>query len=77
MKLYEYMIVYSHDRGMGRACVTKEVEINSYSDIENLNKKITKHNGFEVIIIDFKLLRIYEKTDNIFDEKLGCEINEQ
>lgn len=62
MKLHEYMVVYSHDRGTGRICITRDKEIESYSDVEGIDKTIRNYNGLQsAMTIDFKLLRVYEK----------------
>lgn len=63
MKVYEYMVVYSHDKGIGRICITKDREIKSYTDVECIDKLIKETNGLNAITTDFKLLRIYYKKD--------------
>ena len=64
MTKYEYMIVYQHENGYGRAFVETNFKINSYEDLDRMDKEIEKETGDEsVIITDFKLLRTYESED--------------
>ena len=59
---YEYMVVYSMQNGAGRIQITRTKEINSYSELEELDKYISGYcNIPKVIVTDFKLLRTYEK----------------
>ena len=61
MKKYEYMVTYSHQRGTGRICITRDRPIENYTDVESLDKTIKETNEFRAITTDFKLLRIYEE----------------
>lgn len=38
MKLYEYMVTYCYPGGNGRVDVTIDKEINSYDDVESVDK---------------------------------------
>lgn len=70
MKKYEYMIMYllPNASGSGRVFITRNKEIESHKDIEELDKflrtdeSITgmpKHIKEKVFVSDFKLLRTY------------------
>lgn len=66
MKKYEYMVIYSFKnnftQGTGRVCIVLGNSIQSYSEIEELDKTIRKHHGMEsAFVIDYKLLREYEE----------------
>jgi len=63
---YEYMVVYSHDRGNGRIKINRDKEVESYSDVEDMDKVIRDFNGMEsVFVTDFKLLRIFQESVNL------------
>jgi len=62
---YEYMVIYSHDRGVGRSQITRPAKINSYSDVEELNEDIKRINNMNCIVTYFKLLRVYNKEEAI------------
>ena len=62
---YEYMIIYSIPNGMGRICVTRDNPINSYDDLEELDRFIKEQNGLaNLFVIDYKLLRKFRKREN-------------
>lgn len=71
---YEYMVIYCCEKGTGRICITRDEEILSYDDVEEIDEVIRKQGGFtEAFVRDFKLLRVYEKLKKIF-YKVGSEV---
>ena len=60
MSKYEYMVVYAFNQCLGRICITLNEKVECYQDVEKLDKIIEEHNGKNVIVIDFKLLRTFE-----------------
>ena len=55
---YEYMVVYAHEKGTGRICITRNKKVETYTDVESLDKAINETNGLKVVVTDFKLLQI-------------------
>jgi len=54
------MVVYTHEKGVGRSRVIRNNMIKSYEDIVCLDEDVSKHESFKVIITDFKLLRTFK-----------------
>ncbi|MGJ0846496.1 hypothetical protein ACR77J_07400 [Tissierella praeacuta] len=66
MKMYEYMLIYYLNNGTGRTCVTRNRKIESYKDIEELDKEIRRCSGIDQLFItDFKLIREYEDKEQM------------
>lgn len=62
MKIYEYMVVYSFQNGVGRSRIRTEKPIKTYTDVERLDTVIKESNGMpKAFVTDFKLLRIYKE----------------
>ena len=67
MKLYEYMIIYVFDSGVGRVQFTRGEPIRSYDDVGRVEKVINDEKKLDnLFITDFKLLRVYEKKESEF-----------
>lgn len=62
MEKYEYMVIYSFNQGKGRIQIVTPKPIESYDDVEALDKTIREHNKIDkAFVIDFKLLRKYKE----------------
>ena len=65
MKLYEYMVNYAFNNGIGRIQITKSEPIRSYDDVESLDKFIKSEKKIDnLFVTDFKLLRVYEEKES-------------
>lgn len=70
MKLYEYMIIYVFDSGLGRIQFTRSEPIRSYDDVVKVEKVINGEKKLDNLFITyFKLLRVYEEKENERDSK--------
>lgn len=59
---YEYMVVYSYSKGIGRIQIIRDRKIDSYEQVESTDEAIRKHIDLEnIFIVDFKLLRTYKE----------------
>lgn len=62
MKMYEYMINYCYPSGRGRMRITTTNTIESYKDIEKVDKVAQNMSKQpKAFVTDFKLLREYKE----------------
>lgn len=65
--IYQYIIVFTHNRGNGRMELFRTNKIKSYADIESIDKYISDTSGFKCTVIGYKLLNVKIRKSNFFD----------